>query len=678
MCGIAGIIHLSDRRDSPTVESLQSMIAAIRYRGPDEYGLYRDHHAGLVHARLSIIDLQTGQQPMSNEDRTLWVVFNGEIFNFIELKIELEKLGHRFQTHSDTEIILHAFESWGTDCFSRFNGQWALALWNAQTHTLILSRDRIGVRPLYIHESKRRILFGSEIKALFTDPSVPRSINPQGLDQTFTYWASLAPVTMFEGIEELPPASFRVYGPEGEKKEKLYWRPIYSGAPRTWDDDSHFPSFTDTTELLREKLEQATRLRMLRSDVPVGSYLSGGLDSSLIAQLGRRAKEGRFETFSIRFDDPEFDETEYQRMMASTLDSSHREIVVTRKDIAQVFPDVIRHTERPILRTAPAPLFLLSKAVRESGIKAVLTGEGADEMLAGYDIFREAKIRQFWSHQPVSKARPMLFDRIYPYLARSPQRARGMAFEFWKKGLERAGSPGFSHEPRWQTTSSLKKFLSRNILDSLEKNPPSSPLNNLPESFSRWDSLAQAQYLEITTLLSTYLISSQGDRMLMAHSVEGRFPFLDAEVMEFCNNLPAEYKLAFLQEKRILKKVAEGVIPEPIIHRKKQPYRAPDAASFLSRDTPPYVQELFSDDALKRNGIFDPQTVQGFYNKCISRREKIHESGLFSNTDNMAFVGILSTQLLVQQFIETPESKRATDIRFNTLIDSTQQPSPVY
>ena len=673
MCGIAGIINLSERRDPPTVELLQSMIGAIRHRGPDEYGLYKDTHAGLVHARLSIVDLKTGQQPMTNEDGTLWIIFNGEIFNFVELKIELETLGHRFQTHSDTEIILHAFESWGANCFARFNGQWALALWNTKTRTLILSRDRIGVRPLYIHEKNGRVLFGSEMKALFADPSVPRAINPQGIDQTFTYWASIAPITVFEGIEELPPGSYRIYRPNREKEEKLYWRPAYPETPKSWEHGSGFPTFANSTELLHEKLEQATRLRMLRSDVPVGSYLSGGLDSSVIARLGRKAKEGRFETFSMRFDDLEFDETQYQRLMAATLDSSHREIVVTRKDIARVFPDVILHTERPILRTAPAPLFLLSKAVRESGIKAVLTGEGADEMLGGYDIFREAKIRQFWSHQPNSKVRPLLFDRIYPYLARSPQRARGMAFEFWKKGLEHADSPGFSHGPRWQTTSSLKKFLSRDFLSSIEKNPSPSALDNLPAAFDQWDSLAQAQYLEVTSLLSTYLISSQGDRMLMAHSVEGRFPFLDADVMEFCNNLPAEHKLAFLEEKRILKKVAEGLIPEAIIHRKKQPYRAPDAASFLAQDAPAYVQELFSDRALKSNGVFNSVAVRGLYDKCISKRDKIHEPGLFSNTDNMAFVGILSTQLVIRQFIETFEPSSGTDIQFKTFVDRTHR-----
>ncbi len=250
---------------------------------------------------------------------------------------------------------------------------------------------------------------------------------------------------------------------------------------------------------MKEKLKRATELRMLRSDVPVGSYLSGGLDSSFVAHLGRQAKKGRFETFSIRFDDSEFDETEYQRIMANTLDSAHKEVLVKRKDIADVFPDVIWHTERPILRTAPAPLFLLSKLVRDSGIKAVLTGEGADEMLAGYDIFREAKIRRFWSHDPSSKIRPLLFERIYPYLARAPQRAKGLSIEFWKKGLDRTAMPAFSHEPRWSTTAALKKFLSDDMQEYLRVHPSPSPVENLPPSFSEWEPLSQAQYLEVVT-----------------------------------------------------------------------------------------------------------------------------------------------------------------------------------
>jgi asparagine synthase (glutamine-hydrolysing) len=665
MCGIAGIVNIADRHEPPSRELLTAMVNAIRYRGPDEYGLYRDRRAGLVHARLSLIDLTSGQQPLANQDETLWIIFNGEIFNYIELRKELVDLGHRFRTQSDTEVIVHAWEAWGEKCFARMNGQWALALWDSKARRLILSRDRIGVRPLYVREERGRLWFASEAKAMFADPSVPRELDPRGLDQTFTYWASLPPHSLFRGIEELPPASVRVYEADGTHHETIFWRPSY---PVTSPDD--YPlSFSEATEALEEKLDCATRLRVLRADVPVGSYLSGGLDSSVTAWMGRRAKAGVFQTYSIRFEDAEYDETAYQRSMAATIDSNHQEVVIRRSDIARVFPDVVWHTERPVLRTAPAPLYLLSKLVRDSGIKAVLTGEGADEMLAGYDIFREAEIRHFWSRQPNSTARPKLFDRLYPYLARSPQQAKGMALQFWKRGLEDAGSPGFSHDPRWWTTSQLKRFFSPAVRAAAEQEPPGGPLDDLPREFKSWDPLARAQFLEVVTLLSGYLISSQGDRMLMAHSVEGRFPFLDADVMEFCNGLPARYKLAGLNEKFILKRVATGKVPDAIINRPKQPYRAPDAISFVEPGAPEYVAELLSEEALRRAGIFDPGAARGLYAKCRARANDPAGAGVFSNSDNMGLVGLLSSQILHDQFIR---GNRLTDrgrIEYKTLID---------
>jgi asparagine synthase (glutamine-hydrolysing) len=425
----------------------------------------------------------------------------------------------------------------------------------------------------------------------------------------------------------------------------------------------------DATEELREKLRKATQLRMLRSDVPVGSYLSGGLDSSVIARMGREAKEGEFRTFSIRFEDDEFDETSFQRKMASTLDSQHAEYVVTKKEIAEVFPDVVYHAERPILRTAPAPLFMLSKLVRESGYKVVITGEGADEMLAGYDLFREAKIREFMARNPDSVMRQKLFERLYPYLARSPQQAKGMSIEFWKRGLDRAGKPGFSHAPRWTTTASLKRFFNASLQEELTTSPGHDVLEEIPENFSTWDTLGQAQFLEVTTLLSSYLISSQGDRMLMAHSVEGRFPFLDVEVMEFCNALPAQYKLIGLNEKNILKRLAKGKIPQEIIDRKKQPYRAPDAICFAVKDAPAYVAEMFSENALSRAGIFDVRSAIGLYEKCRARAAGGASDGTFSNTDNMGFIGILSLQLLADQFVRQGIAYAGDDIQFTTFVD---------
>jgi asparagine synthase (glutamine-hydrolysing) len=473
-------------------------------------------------------------------------------------------------------------------------------------------------------------------------------------------------------VEELRPGSVRVYSNDGSHRDILFWQPAFP----SYDPYSYPYSLPEARELLREKLTKATELRMLRSDVPVGSYLSGGLDSSLIAQMGRKAKQGEFKTFSLRFDDAEYDETGFQREMAATIESDHQELVVNRRDIARVFPDVVRHAERPILRTAPAPMFLLSGLVHDAGIKAVLTGEGADEMLAGYDLFREAKIRLFWSHQPDSKARPALFDRLYPYLARSPQHTKGMAMEFWKRGLDRAGKPGFSHEPRWWTTSLLKKFFSHDVRSSLETDPAPDVLDTLPAEYQTWDPLAQAQYLEVATLLSGYLISSQGDRMLMAHSVEGRFPFLDVDVMEFCNTLPPHYKLAGLDEKFILKQVARGVVPDRIINRQKQAYRAPDAICFTEPHAPAYVAELFSEEALRASGLFDVNAARALYVKCVDRAgRRGHEEGVFSNADNMGFVGILSTQLLFSQFVLNPGDTSTMPIHFRTIIDRVPVPS---
>jgi asparagine synthase (glutamine-hydrolysing) len=669
MCGIAGRIDFADSPEPTTVELMQQMAAAIRHRGPDEFGAYRDPHAALLSSRLSVIDVPTGQQPMSNEDQTLWVVFNGEIFNFVELRKELEDAGHRFRTRSDTEIIPHAFEEWNLDCFRRFNGQWAIALWDEKRKALILCRDRVGVRPLFICRRGQQLWFASEVKALLADPRVPRGIDPQGINQTFTYWSPIAPQTVFEGIEEIVPGSYRVFDASPNVREEIYWRPNFPSRDQH-DWKRPFPlSIHEAAEELRTRLRLATKLRVLRADVPVGSYLSGGLDSSIIARLGRDAKDGDFRTYSVRFEDAEFDETPYQRLMASEIHSDHEELLVTKRDIVSVFPDVVWHAERPLLRTAPAPLFLLSRVVRESGTKAVLTGEGADEMLAGYDLFREAKVRLFWSNQRDSTVRPRLFSRLYPYLARSPQQTRAIALEFWKRGLGNTNAPDYSHQPRWVATAALKRFFSRDLKARLGKSPGEDVLATLPPGFNDWDPLAQAQYLEIYTLFAGYIISSQGDRMLMAHSVEGRFPFLDADVMEFCHSLPADYKLRFLNEKFVLKVMAHGSIPEEIIARPKQPYRAPDALSFFADRTAEYVQESFSQSQIRKTGIFDPALASALFEKC---RRAITGGGnlsLLSNSDNMAFVGILSTQLLNAQLVEDGRSRAFGNVQFKVFVD---------
>lgn len=650
MCGLAGILSLNAACAPPSLSALRRMAAALKHRGPDEFGIYRSQQAGLSHTRLSIIDLSTGQQPLSNEDGSLWIAFNGEIFNYVELRAELIDLGHAFRTQSDTEVIVHAYEQWGTKAFQRFNGQFAIALWNERDHTLVLVRDRVGVRPLYVCEHEGHVYFASEVKAIFAaNPDIPRALDPMGIDQTFTFWSIVPPQGIFKGIHELRPGHVRIYSKRGVE-ETPYWQPRYP----LGKEGEFQGSIEEATHAVLKALEQATSLRMLRADVPVGSYLSGGLDSSLVASLGLRAKGERFQTFSMRFADAEYDETEYQRAMVKHLGSDHHEVVISREDIARVFPDVIAHTERPILRTAPAPLFLLSRLVRSAGIKVVLTGEGADEMFGGYDLFREGKIRRFWAKEPHSARRPLLFERLYAYLARSPVAQKTMAQTFFGRGLEHYKEPGFAHEPRWHTTASLKRLFSAGQRNSTEgKDAVADFLRTLPPEFKQWAPLAQDQYIEIRTLLSGYLLSSQGDRMLMAHSVEGRFPFLDANVIELANSLPASYKLKVLDEKHILKKAAQDLVPPSILQRTKQPYRAPDALSFSGAQTPDWAPPLLSEAHLREAGVFEPMPVQRLWEKCVRAKDG-HQ---FSNADNMAVIGVLSTQLLYELFIrKTPSS----------------------
>jgi asparagine synthase (glutamine-hydrolysing) len=637
MCGIAGVLEFKNPTVDPTI--LLRMVAGLWHRGPDGQGIHIDREMGLGHTRLSIIDLAGGRQPMSNSEGTIWVTFNGEIFNYLELRSSLIARGRQFSTRSDTEVILRLYEEMGEDCVHELNGQWAFAIWDSRHKKLLLSRDRMGIRPLFYVRTGDRLLFASEIKALFASGMVERRIDLKALDQIFTFWFALAPRTAFEGVSQLPPGHSMVVE-RGEIKIARHWQPTY--APEVASDSS--TRIESQAEELLSLLQDATRIQ-LRADVPVGAYLSGGLDSSFITALIRGVHTGSLRTFSVSFDDLEFDESGYQRRASAFLGTDHREVRCSHGAIGRLFPEVIWHAEQPIVRTAPGPLFQLSALVRESGFKVVLTGEGADEIFGGYDIFKEAKIRRFWARNPGSRARPLLLKRLYPYLQNLQTQSNEYLESFFHVSEQDLHNPFFSHLPRWELTSMLKRFFSADVRAQLRPFDSYAELRaTLPDSFAEWPHFCQAEYLETAYLLPGYILSSQGDRMAMAHSVESRYPFLDHRVVNFSSRLSPTLKMKVLSQKFLLKRSARGLIPAEIIRRPKQPYRAPDGKSFFQPEALPYVEDLLSPETIQAHGIFDPQSVSALVRKFKAGRA-------IGVKDNMALVGILSTQLVIEHFV---------------------------
>jgi len=637
MCGIVGTLDWSGEHP-PDVGLLKRMLGIIRHRGPDEFGLYVDHQVGIGCARLSIVDLSTGQQPIPNEDRSLWIVFNGEIYNHPELRVQLEQAGHRFSTRSDTEVILHLYEDLGPKCLQRLNGQFAIAIWDTRSRELFLARDRMGIRPLFYTQLSQGLVFGSEIKALLLDPRVKARLDPHALSQAFTFWAPLSPCTIFQDILQLPPGHYMQVR-NGSHTISRYWGLDFpeAGTEVQISED-------EAAEQLQDLLSDAARLR-LRADVTVGSYLSGGIDSTFIAALIRQHTPESLCTFSIAFEEPAFDERSYQEVATAFLATDHRRTECTNADIGRIFPEVVWHAEAPLLRASPAPMYLLSRLVHENNIKVVLTGEGADEFLGGYNIYKEDKVRRFWARQPESTCRPLLLRRLYPYVADLSRGGDAYLAAFFRQGLTEVNQVGYSHQIRWRNTARLQRLFCPELRGTLKGyDPVEEFLASLDGALPCWSPLAQAQYIEVATFMSPYLLSSQGDRMMAANSVEGRFPFLDHRVVEFCSHLSPHFKIRGLQEKYILKKSAQGLLPPQVWQRRKQPYRAPIHPAFFARPLD-YVETLLSPEAIRASGMFNPDAVARLARKCRAGTR-------VSEGDDMALVGVLSTQILHHLFVE--------------------------
>jgi len=640
MCGIAGIIDYRNNAASRSV--VESMLCTINYRGPDESGIYNSPQAVLGSVRLSIIDLAGGQQPLCDPTGRFWIVFNGEIFNYKELRELLIMKGNRFSTQSDTEVLVQLFAAYGKNCLSMLNGQFAFAIWDRFEEELFIARDRIGIRPLFYNLTDNRLTFASEIKAIFVQNNIAPELSYKNLAQIYTFWTSITPGTAFKGISELSPGHYLVFNKKGLKTEK-YWDLHYG-------DINYSLSLNSAIEQFHELFYDAVKIR-LRADVEVAAYLSGGIDSSTTVAYIKDIEPGILNTFSIGFEERDFDESIFQNEAVRFLNTRHRSIYCTSEEISQSFPKVIWHSETPVARTAPAPMLLLSKLVRENDIKVVITGEGADEILAGYDIFKEAKIRRFWAKEPHSEIRPRLLKRLYPYLPQMKQANPVILRMFYGYKLDEIDNPYYSHLLRWNNSNHIKKHFSGSIKAELNGYSPLEELEAImPEDFEKWGYLEKSQWIETSIFMSGYLLSSQGDRMGMANSVEGRYPFLDYRVIEFCNKLPDDYKLNGLNEKYLLKKLMKGKIPQSIIKRSKQAYRAPIKSAFYLTNPPEYVKEMLAPEYFQKAGIFD-------YNSIANLLLKVEKTGNSSEVDDMVISSVISTHLLYDQFIEKNNSE---------------------
>ncbi|MFO1426570.1 MAG: asparagine synthase (glutamine-hydrolyzing) [Steroidobacteraceae bacterium] len=473
-----------------------------------------------------------------------------------------------------------------------------------------------------------------EAKSLFASGLVRPEIDPLGIAEVATFWSCIAPQTPFVGVRALPPGHLAVLE-SGHLRVQRYWDWQFA---RAGEDEPR--SLEHAIEEVRELFTDSVRLQ-LRADVPVAAYLSGGLDSSAVSAAIRRYTGSPLTTFSLAFADAEFDESAFQQEVAAHLGTGHVVQHVRSSDVGAAFARGIRHIEAPIVRTAGIPLMLLADRVRAAGIKVVLTGEGADEIFGGYDLFKEGKIRRFWAREPRSRWRPLLLRRLYGYLATSPTAASAMATAFYAQGLDQPDDPWFAHRPRWSTTQRTLRFLSQDVRARIERESSLARLlERAPRPQPSWPGLSRDQYVEAHTLLTGYLLHAQGDRVAMAASIEARYPFLDHRLIEFANRLPPRWKIRGLEEKYVFRRAVSDWLPASVVNRVKQPYRSPDAAAFFVEGRlEPAAAEALSPARIAEHGYFEPGLVARLVDKCRA-------GNAVGFADNMAFVTVLSTQML--------------------------------
>jgi asparagine synthase (glutamine-hydrolysing) len=604
MCGIAGLVSVDPLDPEATPRAIR-MRDVLVHRGPDEAGLHVDSHAALAHRRLSIVDLSTGQQPTANENGTIWIVFNGEIYNHAELRGELESRGHRYRSRSDTETIVHAYEEWGDDCVHRLRGMFAFAIWDAPKRRLLLVRDRLGIKPLYWCRTGDALLFASEIKAILASDLVAARLNQTVLPEVLSTRYTAGPETMFRDIRKLLPGHLLTFS-DGAVHIRQYWDvpvglPGPSGAERTAPTSDR----GNVVQRFRALLEESVRLRLM-ADVPLGMFLSGGIDSSAIAAIMARLIDRPLQTFSVAFSEQAFNELDYSRQVARAIGAVSHEIVIDDEDFFGALPKLLWHEDEPIAHTSSVPLYFVSALAREH-VKVVLTGEGSDELLAGYGKY----LRLAWNWRAGT-----IYERVLPAAVRA-----SIAHHFvprLPRPFARYATRSFLAMDRTPESMFFDNFAAIRLRDQWSLLAPDIRRNATESgayaaSRSHFDKpngastlLDRLLYADIKTYLVELLMKQ--DQMSMATSIESRVPFLDHKLVEFAARLPDQWKLSGLTTKRVLRLAMKGLLPDSILNRPKMGFPVPFGAWTRSRWNG-VVRDVLLDRRSRERGIIEPAAV---------------------------------------------------------------------
>jgi asparagine synthase (glutamine-hydrolysing) len=640
MCGIAGVIDLAGNRlVAPDV--LGSMAHAILHRGPDEDGFFQADGINLANRRLSIVGLADGKQPIGNEDGSIQVVYNGELFDYPEVRASLEAKGHRFRTHCDTELFPHLWEEYGERMFDHLRGQYAVALWDSRQRRLILARDRFGICPLYWSRQGDWLVFGSEIKAILASGMVQPKADWRGINHLFTFMSMPGPVTCFDGVSSLTPGHYlditATSGGGRQVTERIHWQMDFPDQGHEEDGDAK--TLVDRFESLMLKSIE----KRLRADVPVVSYLSGGVDSSIVVALACKVRGQPIPTFTIQVVDPQLDETNEAGIVARHLGAKPTIVRFGAEETFATYPRLVRAAESPVIDTSCAAILLLAQEVHRQNYKVALTGEGSDEWLAGYSWFKINKALSWLDVVPGLNLGQNV-RRLFLRLSGAPLFPRDSI----RKTLATIGGSNAWLDFFGLISISKLRFFSPAMREVMTTNHPYEDLGLNLDRMKRWHPFHRAIYLGARVHLPGHLLNAKGDRVAMHSSVETRYPFLDEDVVDFLNRLHPRWKLKGFGDKHILRLLSERWLPKEIAWRRKAMFRAP-FDSFHIDNPPAFVEQLFSPESLRKTGYFDAESVQHWRQAFKSMRA----GSAVRTSVEMGLAGVLSTQLWHQQFIDS-------------------------